>query len=69
MEDPNKWQEELNRFELLKEEEKNKLPFGYDYILENLENIASSISTNTLFQSGVLLGTLMQIIIENKEKG
>jgi hypothetical protein len=68
MENPDKWKAELERVEELQEEKKKELPFGYDYILEILEEIACSMNPNTLFQNGVVLGTLIQVIIANKEK-
>ena len=67
MENPDKWREELQRVEELKEAEKAILPFGYDYILEMLEDISANLTTNTLFSSGVMLGRLIEIIKWNKE--
>ena len=59
------WEAEKDRAIKAKEE---KLPFGYDYILESLDGIACTMRPDTLFQGGVLLGRLIQVIIENKEE-
>jgi len=69
MEDPNKWLEEVERVKSLEEKEKIKLPFGYDFILESLNDIALRLTPETLFQSGVKLGLLIETIIMNKEEG
>jgi hypothetical protein len=61
------WLKEQERIRAL-QEEKEVLPFGYDYILETLDGIAVNLNTHTLFQGGVLLGRLIQIITENKDK-
>jgi len=58
------WIEERVRVEKLKEDS----PFGYDYILEILDGIARNLTPQTLFNSGVLLGRLIQVIIENKDE-
>lgn len=67
MENPDRWKAELERVEEMQERRKVR-SFGYDYILEELENIAESVTPNTLFQSGVMMGSLIQVIIANKDK-
>lgn len=68
MENPDKWKEELERVEQLKEAEKEILPFGYDYILAVLNDISANIRQDTLFVSGVMLGMLIEVIKANKDK-
>lgn len=68
MHNPEEWLKEQERVAQLQEEKKKDIPFGYDYILEMLDEIAINLTPHTLFNSGVLLGRLIQIIIENKDE-
>ena len=68
MDNPEDWVKEQERMAQLKEEKKKDLPFGYDYIIEMLNEISINLTPHTLFNSGVMLGRLMQVIIANKDK-
>ncbi len=59
-----KWQKEKDRLE---ESKKRVMPFGYMFLIEAINDIRDTMAIKDTFNSGVLLGQLLQIIIENKK--
>jgi len=59
-----KWQKEKDRLE---ESKKRVMSFGYMFLIEAINDIRDTMAIKDTFNSGVLLGQLLQIIIENKK--